>query len=352
MLRSLARKLRPRKGIYDTDVIVPFNVMVDVTHPRFGAVGDYTNSGTGTDDTKAIKAAENYLLSNYGGGTLWFPPRNGTYYKTTQGLTPNTGLRIAGANCNASKIFCTSGSLFSIGSGSYFRLRFTNIGLFTSGSHLFDLGTGDLYQCLFDGCHFYTVADGSSVFFQNGNGNFLGNTFLNCIWEHNQTATVPTIYMRNGGGACNGNKWLQNTWYGHGCTNVPFWHVENTATGNNAYDNELNGITGENNPGGLVKALTHNNLRLVQVNDYDATTNYTADIINVGKSATSSTQSGNIYIEGCGAKRQAGTLNGGVFDINVSSLTTKVTIVNPSTWPATPSLSTPTVAAGNCTILP
>lgn len=331
--------------LFDGTVYKPGTTVFNVQ--TFGAQGTW-NGSTGADDTTAILAAITAAQALATAFVIYFPPLpSGKYYKMTSPLTLLTGGCYVGASQSASRIFCTSGSLISVGSGSYYNLLFQDLGLYTSGSHLIDLGTGDLYKSDFIRCTLYSAANAASWIHQNSGGNFNENRFVQCTWDRNSTFTVAGIDIVNSNGACNDNLWQSCLVYGHNGTGggsgpFPAFRFEGTSSSTYLYNNQFRNVVGEQNCGGLIWFFTANGLVIEDCTDEDATTNYSGHVIQVGTSGSSTLASRNISIKRSG--RLGGTLGASVFDILMPTGSTRplnVMIELPEVYPSTPTMQLP-----------
>jgi hypothetical protein len=327
--------------VFNGTVYVPATTTV-FNVAAFGAVGTW-NGSTGADDTTAILAAVTAAQAAATAFAIYFPPLpSGRYYKMTSPLPLLTGGAYVGASQSSSRIFCTSGSLLSVGSGSYLNMRFQDLGLYTSGAHLIDLGTGDLYKTDFERVTFYSAANAASWIHQNSGGNFNENRFLQCTFDRNSTASVPGIDIINSNGACNDNLWQSCLVYGHNGTGAVAFRFEGTSSSTYLYNNQFRNIVGEQNCAGLLWFFTANGLVVEDCTDEDATTNYSGHVIQVGTSGSSTLASRNIAIKRSG--RLGGTLGASVFDILMPTGATRplnVTVELPEVYPSAPTMQLP-----------
>lgn len=283
----------------------------------FGAVGD-----TITNDQPAFAAAIAALPST--GGTVVVPPGR---YKVTSPTVLKSGVRIVGDGGmhGAARISATAGAFTWTTHPS--KIVIENLYIDGSGGHLF-APTGDvgIHQVRISNCTLVQGSTGYSIWHQSGSDSYIEVLVEFCDLWSAAGATVPAWNIINSGGAANANTWRNLRVSGQNSTAAPFFRLESAHASSYAYDNVFEHIVGEQNAGGIVHAYGVNNFRLVNVQAWDATVPYAADIIRVGKTA-SSLASRVITIESCG--RKAGSLAAGVYDISApSGQASRVALVN------------------------
>jgi hypothetical protein len=296
--------------------------------------GDPANDGLSPGAALSDLAAAVAALPT-GGGTIILSA--GTHNITT--IAERNGVTLRGAGREVTKLRIASGSMLApTGAIHGWVFEGLDIAVSTSGSHMIDLGaTGGLYFTKFVDCVLTTNVAGASLVHQSGAGNFLENLWFNCDMYRLAGATVPAFDIVNTAGGANANVWKRCRISSNNNVTAPAWRIEASVTGTYAYDNSWEDIVGEQNAGGLIALYSVNGATFKNVVDWDAAVNYAADVIFVGKSATSTYNSMNIIAENAG--RRGGTLGAGTFDFNAgssSSGTTRVVLINVGNQTSTP----------------
>jgi hypothetical protein len=269
----------------------------------YGAVGDNT-----TDDRAAIQAAID-AASTAGGGTVLIPP--GTYRVATE-LTPKTHVRLAGLSRNNCRINGAAGVLSWASAIS--DIEICDLQLVAGTGHVMT-GSGYVSHSRIRNCYLTVTANNRSILYL-ADVDWIGNLVENCELNRPAGATVAGWYMTSNAGGTNANI-FRNVWVFSGdSTAAPAFYLESDANGNWLYDNVFEDIVGEQNRGGLIEAYSVHGLVVRRCYSWDAGGAYMRDLIKVGKStATGGLASRHVIVEESG--RHGGTLNAGVYDINL-----------------------------------
>lgn len=273
----------------------------------FGAVGNNI-----ANDTAAFDAAVDSLGSV--GGTVYVPA--GTY-KLSSVVTTKSKIQVVGAGRDTTKLVAAAGAFTWPSSGSLVNARFADLYIRNDSGHMFT-STSGLVLVSWERCWLWSNTTSGSILEQSTADNYIRVTVDDCNLLRPGGSTVPAWNVVNSIGGANCNVWrnlIVDNDSSVPCT-APFFHLESTASGNYCYDNRFEDLCGERNTGGIIRALSVRNLFVDNVTDYDATANYTADMVKVGKSVTGgSLPSANVIVTGCG--RRGGTLDPGVYDVNL-----------------------------------
>lgn len=273
-------------------------LVINVRDAPYNAVGNGT-----TDDKAAIQAAIDALPT--GGGVLYFPATTAGYYRIATGpLTLKPGLTFRGAGQAATRLISVSGGLFTW-TANLSGCVFEHIQLRSTSGHVFaPTGNVAFYFNTIRDCTLIQSDPASCIFYQPATAaDYVRNVVERCDMYRAATATVPGWYIVNSGGSANSNTWRDLRVNSANCTSTPFFHLESTASANFAYDATFADVTGEQNAGGMIRALSVRNLRAENVVDWDTQVTYTGDIIYVGKSAAAGAiASQNVTIIGCGRR--------------------------------------------------
>lgn len=287
------------------------------TDPQWGAAGP--------EIAAACQAAIDAMPA--AGGTLYIPL--GTYTFSAP-VRLRTGVHVEGSGRQATRVIARAGAFVWSGQ-SLHDVVVEHLRVDCSGGHVFSSPDGSsIYMTSFR--HLYLVQSSSnySVFSHLSVADYDKVIVEDCDLYRSATATVPGWHIVNSAAAANEGIWRDLRVNSAGCTSTPFFWVENTSSANYAYDHVFSNVTGENNPGGLIRALSVRNLRVEHVVDWDTTVPYAADHIYVGKStAAGAIASKNVVVIGCGRRsgsvgstKDLGIQPGGVQRVDVISLHT------------------------------
>jgi hypothetical protein len=259
------------------------------------------------------------------GGTVYIPP--GTWTGAVRPVLAS-GVVIAGAGQSASNLVFTSGGFLVDAALSDVHIH--DVSVTASTGHVFEVSGASAGIALssFRHCTFTAVDSTGGVWHQSNGGSFIDVEVSNCNLTHGATATVPAWYVNSTAGSCNQNTFRRCRANGGNNTTAPFFHIESSSAANLAFDNHFADITGEQNCGGLIKLLSVQNCLVDNCTDYDATSDYTADVIHVGTSGTGGVRSYGVKVTRSG--RRGGTLSAGVFDVAIESASRNCVLELPS----------------------
>jgi hypothetical protein len=278
---------------------------VVATDPQWG----YT---TGTDLYTPLTA----IIAALGvaGGRVIIPSGNWTL---SAPINIKNGVHIEGSGKQATKVTATGGGFYW--STSVHEFFIEHLRLDVTGGHIFWSTNGTpFYKSQMKHLMLNQNDINYSIAYHHGIGDWDKVIFEDCDMVRAPGSLYPAFDIVNSGNAANDNVWRDCGVDGQNCTSSPFFWVENTSTANYAWDNVFENITGERNPGGIIRALSHRNLRIVNVVDWDTTVNYVASHVHVGKStASGSTSSKNVFIAGCGRRIGGGSAFSGTYDVNL-----------------------------------
>jgi hypothetical protein len=267
----------------------------------------------GTDLAAAGQAAINAMPT--GGGTLFVPPGNWTL---SAPLVLKSGVRVVGGGRGIARITASAGLFTWTTNISNCHVEHLQLG--SVGGHIFAPSSGDhgIYNLNVRHCIINQNDPNSAIMYHVSALDYDNVAFEDCDMSRSGSATIPAFYIVNSFGAANENRWVRCWAHSYDCTSTPFFWIESNTNSNYAYDNRFEDITGEQNPGGLIRALSTSNLIVDNVCDYDAVAQYTADVIYVGKSTVSGgLRSRFPTVRNSG--RRGGALGAGVYDINFPS---------------------------------
>lgn len=262
------------------------------------------------------------------GGTLVIPPGDWSF---SAPLVLKSGVRIVGAGRTATRIYGSAG-LFTW-NANLSNCYIEHLNLRSTGGHIFaPSGAYGIYTTTIQHCQLYVSDPTSSIMNHVVAADYDNVVVQDCYLTRAATATVPGWNVVNSIGAANGNRWLRCWVASQNATSTPFFHLENTSNLNYAYDNRFEDLTGEQNPGGMIRALSTRNLVVDNVVNWDTTVTYTASVVLVGKSATG-LASKYARVAGVGHRESGtiGTLPAGIYDVEfVTSAVTDSVIDMPN----------------------
>lgn len=296
----------------------------------YGAVADGV-----TDCYDAISEAISHAPVS--GATIYFPRGENTYY-ISRPVALVSGLRYLGESRGASHI-TSDGAVFAWSSNAS-NVSIEHLYLRSTADHIFKPGSsGGLHLSHLSHCVFDQASASHSIWYQDNAVSFIDVLVDDCDLYRAASSTLAGWYVRNTAGALNSNRWINCRINSRNTTAAPFFYLESAASGNFAHDNRFVGITGEQNTGGLIHAYSVCGLTIEDVVDWDASVNYAADLVKVGKSATSGAPvSRGVRIRNFG--RRGGTLAGGVYDINcVPGEVVLAVVENPNPSSGSPSIN-------------
>lgn len=273
--------------------------LFDVT--QYGAIGDGV-----VNDRAAIQAAIDDATP---GGTVYFPA--GTY-KVSTALQLKTGVILAGDHRDTTAI---SGTLDTLTWSTFCEnVEIRGLNIASAGGHVL-VGTETFARSRIHDCQLTAYTAGKSII-QMSNEDWIGITVEDSSLTRPAGNTVPAVNLKSNNAGTNCNI-FRNLWcFGSGATAAPFFLLESTVASNWVYDNTFEDLVMEDCVGGGLEALSVNGLLVQNVDFYDASVSYAADLIKVGQSATgSSLDSRNIIVSTCA--RRGGTLTGGKYDVNI-----------------------------------
>ncbi len=250
----------------------------------YAAPEAYVAAPTGVlaTDTANILAAVNKLPTT--GDTLGgiVVLRAGLYEATLPALS---NIIYRGQGIRRTKVHCSTGSMLTpvAGADTLF-MRFEQLTLSTSGSHLIELGTtGYLAMSAFRDCDLQSLVATASIVHGTGSCGWQEVTMENCYLTMTSTATVSAFDIRSDISGIGSNTWKDCRAQGNNNNIVPFWYIE--ATAGSCRGNSWKQITSEGNQGGIIKILSPSGLTIEDVIDFDSTL-YTGSIVEIGKSAS------------------------------------------------------------------
>ena len=300
----------------------------------YGAAGNGT-----TDDTSAVQAA--FAAAHAaGGGTIDV----GKYvFLTSSPVTLQSNARVKGAvpqgaQGSAGAIVNNTGDLFSLAS-TVSNVQFDGIALTATAGHIWNAESSVCSFWEITNTYCSQASNSHSIWYQpNVSSSADSQAYSDMLIGDGCYFTCPT-------GAASVPPWYvitqdnlnSNTWRrlqaGTGnSSGVPFFYLENVGTSDFALasDNVFEDITGEQNAGGIIKALSVNNLTIRNVQGWD--TEFLASVFTIGTSTTGLQSSGDIVILNSGRR---GSYISGCYDVQASSDTTNLVLVNVDPRPLT-----------------
>ncbi|WP_431728584.1 glycosyl hydrolase family 28-related protein [Verrucosispora sp. TAA-831] len=282
----------------------------------FGALGNNTG-----DDGPAIQAAINSLPTsgNNIGGCVYFPI--GTYRIATP-ITLRSAIRLVGAGRRSSRLNVpTAGNGLFVWTANLSHLVIQHLYLSGSKGHLFTPSGGDygFHTSVIEDCVIVQQDPASSILRHVSTSDYDNVTWRQCDMTRIAGSTVPGFHVVNDGGAANQNRWEDCWAHSQNSNAAPFFWLESTSGVNYAYDNVFRNITGEQNAGGLIRALSTYNLVVDNVTDYDTTVPYTASVIHVGRSSAVGGLPSVYPLIRSSGRRDNSSLPTGMFDVNLPS---------------------------------
>lgn len=294
----------------------------------FGAVEPIS----GSDNTTALVAWANALAGTaYPSGAEGFLPPG--LWRTTQALALNTNTVIRGAGPRS--------RLSAVGTNNLFEWNTVvnhvvveNLYLegAAAGKAIFAPQTsGGIFGSTFRNCFMIASTDTSQIWAQTNAQSFIGLTFLDVEMQRTATSSVVPFSVVNSGGGANFNKFDNVRINGQNNVNTPFFHFESTLSATYMTDWVFINILGEQNPGGMIRALAPYNWNFINVTDEDSTVNYVSPIIDI-KANSLGFMPNTITMQGCGRRGRA--MAAGVSDLSMDPGGSYLTLIECNPTPA------------------
>ncbi len=301
--------------INDKRVIVGNRYVFNVKD--FGATGDGA-----TDDTTAIQAAID-ACEAANGGEVFFPNPD-TLYLTTAVLTVNVdGITLRGeshrGNTNGTLIQNVTTGIFDLGSTQFLRwILVKDLRLHSAGGDAI-ISTFGFVKSKFENL-FINATAGNSALSYDGTGAsavaFVNNLFVNCEFSAGASQTVPIIDLQTNQGDINENTWIgcvftQNS----GTITAPSLKIVHTTTSDYCYGNRFLTCTFEDPLAGAIHLESCFATVMWGVSVYDLSATTVGHLILLDNGTGNTTRSTTIN----GYLRAAGTLGGGLYDIQLAA---------------------------------
>jgi hypothetical protein len=232
-------------------------------------------------------------------------------------LTPvvlKTGVRVRGDGRSATVVIGNRGCFTWTADLS--QVHIEHLTLSAGGGHVMASTQGDygIYTTTIRHCNLYQNDPNYCIMYHVSARDYDNVDVADCDLSRPAGSMLPGWYVVNSGGGANENRWRGCWAHSNNTASSPMFWIESTNPQTYAYDNHFEDITGEQNLGGIIRALSTANLIVDNVMDYDALGSYMDDLIYVGKSVSGGLRSLFPTVRNSG--RRGGSLAAGVFDIN------------------------------------